>query len=47
LLARGWRTTAVIAGASIMSIALGVAGFVAVTEPELARVIGSLSRSAR
>jgi UDP-N-acetylmuramyl pentapeptide phosphotransferase/UDP-N-acetylglucosamine-1-phosphate transferase len=40
LLARGWRTTAVVAFASIVSIALGVAGFVAVAEPELARVIG-------
>jgi hypothetical protein len=40
LLARGWRTTAVIAAASLVSIALGVAGFVAVTEPKLARALG-------
>jgi UDP-GlcNAc:undecaprenyl-phosphate GlcNAc-1-phosphate transferase len=39
LLARGWRTTEVIAAASIVSIALGVAGFVAVTQPELAAVL--------
>jgi UDP-GlcNAc:undecaprenyl-phosphate GlcNAc-1-phosphate transferase len=40
LLARGWPTAAVIAAASLVSIALGVAGFVAVTGPGLARVLG-------
>ena len=40
LLARGWRTTAVVAAAALVSVALGVLGFVAVTGPALGRVLG-------
>jgi UDP-GlcNAc:undecaprenyl-phosphate GlcNAc-1-phosphate transferase len=39
LLSRGWRTTSVIAAASIVAIAFGLAGFVAVTGAPLARLL--------
>lgn len=40
LLAHGWQTTEVIAVASIVSISLGLAGLVTVTQPVLAAILG-------